>query len=180
VTLRPLVLAAALLGAAPAGAEVISSGPNGFELREQIQMVVPPAVAYAAFGRIGGWWSPAHSYSGKAANLSLSLVPGGCFCERLDNGGGVEHMRVAHTDPGKRIILTGALGPLLTEAVTAVMDVEVTRVAGGSRLVMTYRATGFARGNAATLAPAVDAVLGEQIGRLRSYAVASNRQTGAP
>ena len=48
-----------------------------------------------------------------AANLSLDAAPGGCFCERLPNGGGVEHMRVTYVEPGKRIVLTGSLGPLL-------------------------------------------------------------------
>jgi hypothetical protein len=66
--------------------------------------------------------------------------------------------------------MTGALGPLLFEAVTGVMDVRVERIAGGSRLILTYRAAGFARNNAAELAPAVDKVLGEQVKRFRTYA----------
>ena len=50
--------------------------------------------------------------SGNSANLSLALTPGGCFCERFPKGGGIEHMRVTYVDPGKRVVLTGALGPL--------------------------------------------------------------------
>ena len=36
-------------------------------------------------------------------------------------------MRVTYVDPGKRIVLTGALGPLLYEATTGVMDIQVKR-----------------------------------------------------
>ena len=33
-------------------------------------------------------------------------------------------MRVTYVDPGKRIVLTGSLGPLLYEATAGVMDVQ--------------------------------------------------------
>ena len=170
--MRTIVLALAVGAAAPADAEVVSADPHAFEVRETINMIVPPAQAYAAFGQVGGWWSKAHSDSGNSANLSLELRPGGCFCERLDGGGGVEHLRVSMVQPGEHVVLTGALGPLLGEAVAGVMDVEFKPIAGGSRVIIGYRAAGFARGNAATLAPAVDAVLGEQAKRLRAFATA--------
>ena len=68
--------------------------------------------------------------------------------------------------PGERIVLTGSLGPLLYEATTGVMDVKFERIAGGTRVTMNYRAAGFAKGGAATMAPLVDQVLGEQMKRL--------------
>jgi uncharacterized protein YndB with AHSA1/START domain len=173
---RHLILAAVLLGAGSAAqAEVVSAGPNGFEVRHVIQIVAPPATAYSAFGQIGGWWAKGHTYSGDSANLRLSLTPGGCFCERFPDGGGIEHMRVTYVDPGKRVVMTGALGPLLYEAVAGVMDVQVERIAGGARLTLDYRAAGFAKGNGATLAPLVDQVLAEQVKKLRAFAVASSR-----
>ena len=98
--------------------------PNGFEVRHSINMVIPAEQAFAAFGQIGDWWSKDHTYSGDAAPFSLQLRPGGCFCERLDDGGGIEHLRVAYVQPGERVVLTGALGPLLFEATTGVMDVR--------------------------------------------------------
>ena len=55
-------------------------------------------------------------------------------------------MRVAYVVPGERMVLTGALGPLLYEATTGVMDVKVERIAGGSRVTLNYRAAGFANG----------------------------------
>jgi uncharacterized protein YndB with AHSA1/START domain len=173
--MRTLLLGLLLLAAAPASAEVVSAGPNGFELKHSVQLVAPPATVYAAFGRIGGWWAKGHTYSDDSANLRLSLTPGGCFCERLPNGGGIEHMRVTYVDPGKRVVMTGSLGPLLYEATAGVMDVQIERLAGGARFTLNYRAAGFANGGAEKLAPLVDQVLAEQVKRFRTFATSSSR-----
>ena len=171
--MRLFMLAVLLASATPAAAEVVSSGPNGFEIRHSANLVVPQAAAFAAIGKVQDWWSKDHTYSGNAANLSLDLRPGGCFCERFDGGGGIEHLRVTYVQPGERITLSGALGPLLFKAVSGVLDIQVERIAGGSRITMNYRVAGFARGNGADLAPAVDRVLAEQMKRLRTYAAAA-------
>lgn len=168
--MRSILFASLLMVSAPATAEVASAGAHGFEVRETVNLVIPVGQAYAAFGRLGAWWSDEHSYSGKAANMRLSLQPGGCFCESMPEGGGVEHMRVAVVQPGERIVMTGALGPLLYEGTAGVMDVRFERIAGGSRVIMTYRAAGFANGNGDKMAPLVDSVLGEQLKRFRAYA----------
>lgn len=161
---------AAAFAAVPAQAEVVSASPNGFHLRQSLSLKVPPARAYAAFANIGRWWGADHTYSGKAANLSLSLTPGSCFCERLDNGGGIEHLRVTYADPGKRAVLTGALGPLLYQAVAGAMDLQFKPSGAGTELVMDYRVAGFAAGGADKLAPLVDKVLAEQFGRYAAFA----------
>ena len=168
--MRVLIPAACLLLATPAAAEVVSAGSNGFEVRHSVNLVIPQQKAFEAFSRIQDWWSKDHTYSGDASHLSLQLRPGGCFCEQLDNGGGIEHMRVTYVQPGERAVLTGALGPLLYEAAAGVMDIKVERIAGGSRITMDYRAAGFAKGGAAEMAPIVDKVLGDQMKRLRVYA----------
>jgi len=168
--MRFALLLPTLLMTAPASAEVVSSGPNGIEVQQVVNLVVPQPSAYAAFGQIGQWWNKEHTYSGDAARLSLQLRAGGCFCEHLDGGGGVEHMRVTLLRPGEEVVLTGGLGPLLYEATSGVMDVKFERIAGGSRVTMNYRAAGFARGNGAEMAPLVDQVLAEQMKRYRSYA----------
>jgi uncharacterized protein YndB with AHSA1/START domain len=169
--LRPAFISLVFL-AVPAQAEVVSANAHGFEVRHAVQTVIPQPAAFDAFGQVSQWWSKDHSYSGDSANLSLSLHPGGCFCERLPGGGGIEHMQVAYVVPGERVVLTGSLGPLLYEATTGVMDVKVERIAGGSRLVMNYRAAGFANGGAEKMAPLVDQVLGEQMARFRKHAAA--------
>ncbi len=173
--MRSLFVGTLLLAATPASAEVVSASPHGFELRHSINLVVPQPRAYAAIGQVQSWWSKDHTYSGDASRLSLQLRPGGCFCERLDDGGGVEHLRVTFIEPGERVVLTGGLGPLLFEATTGVMDFKVERIAGGSRITMNYRAAGFARGNAPELAPAVDKVLAEQMKRMRAFAAGGKR-----
>lgn len=171
-----LIIALGLLAAsAPAAAEVIGASANGFEVRQVVPLVIKPEVAFQAFASLPAWWDPQHTYSGKAENLSLTLAPGGCFCERFPKGGGIEHMRVTYVDPGKRIVLTGALGPLLYEATAGVLDVQVKSTAGGSQLTLDYKAAGFANGGADKLAPIVDQVLAEQLRRYRRYATARPR-----
>ena len=166
-----VVLALVLMAAStPAAADVVNASPNGFEIRETVPLVAPPEVAFAAFARVGAWWNKDHTYSGNSANLSLALTPGGCFCERIpESGGGIEHLRVAYVEPGKRVVLTGSLGPLLFEAVAGTMDVQVKSTGSGSELTLSYRAAGFARGGADKLAPLVDKVLTEQLKRYRAY-----------
>ncbi|HKX92106.1 MAG TPA: ATPase [Sphingomicrobium sp.] len=158
------------MATAPASAEVISASANGFEVSETVNLVVKPEVAFASFGNIGAWWGKDDTYSGNSANLSLALAPGGCFCERIpESGGGIEHMRVTYVEPGKRVVLTGSLGPLLYEATAGVMDVQVKSTGSGSQLTLNYRAAGFAKSDAAKFAPLVDQVLGEQLKRLRAF-----------
>lgn len=174
--MKYLALSALLAAATPVSAEVVNASSNGFEVRETVPLVVPPDVAFRAFGDLPSWWDPEHTYSGSSSNLRLELVAGGCFCERMPKtGGGVEHMHVVFVDPGKRVVLTGPLGPLLYEATTGVMDVQVKTIAGGSQLTLDYKVAGFANGGADKLAPAVDGVLAEQMKRFRTYATARPR-----
>ncbi len=173
--MRYFAALALLLVPAAASAEVVSASANGFEVRQTVNLVVKPEAAFAAFQNVGGWWDDEHTYSGSSANLRLSLAPGGCFCEQFPKGGGIEHMRVAYVEPGKRVVLTGSLGPLLYEATSGVMDVQVKSTGGGSQLVMTYRAAGFFKGGAEKLAPQVDQVLATQMRRFRAFAASRPR-----
>ena len=163
--MRCLLLLSAFL-AAPAVAEVKSASGNSFSIEHKAVVPVAPARLFASFGEVGRWWNPEHSYSGKAGNLTMDLRAGGCFCEKLPGGGGIEHLRIVYVDPGKRVVLTGALGPLLYEAVNGVMDVQIKPSGPGSELTLSYKATGFAGGGADKLAPVVDRVVGEQVQRL--------------
>lgn len=165
-----LIGAIALLAAAPTSAAVVGAGPNGFEVRETVNLVVPPDVAMSSFAELPKWWDPEHTYSGDSSNLRLELRPGGCFCERFPDGGGVEHMRVTYVDPDGHIVLTGSLGPLLYEATTGVLDAKVERAAGGSQLTLDYKVAGFANGGGEKMAAVVDKVLADQMKRLRTYA----------
>jgi hypothetical protein len=159
----------------PAAADVVNASSNGFEIRHTVNLVVKPEVAFQAFGNVAAWWNPEHTYSGSSANLSLTLTPGGCLCERFPKGGGIEHLHVTFVDPGKHLVLTGALGPLLYEATTGVLDVQVKSTGGGSQLIFDYRAAGVYKGGADKLAPIVDQVLADQVKRYRTFATARPR-----
>lgn len=173
--MRSFVFGILILPAAPAAADVVNASSTGFEIRHTVNLVVKPDVAFQAFGNVAAWWNPEHTYSGSSANLSLTLTPGGCLCERFPEGGGVEHMRVTFVDPGKHLVLTGALGPLLYEATTGVLDVQIKSTGGGSQLIFDYRAAGFYKGGADKLAPIVDQVLAGQVKRYRTFATARPR-----
>ena len=171
--MRALLVLPALLLVTPASATVLNAGEHGFEVENSVNLVVPQPEAFASFGQVGQWWNKEHTYSGDGKRMSLQMRPGGCFCEPLENGGGIEHMRVTYVQPGERVVLTGSLGPLLYEATTGVMDVKFERIAGGSRVTMNYRAAGFANGGAETKAALVDQVLADQLKRYRAYAAAA-------
>lgn len=174
--MRMVPLMVALFVSSPAAAEVLNAGDHGFEVQQSVSLVVPQQAAYDAFGHIGGWWDKEHTYSGDAGRMSLRLIPGGCFCETTDKGGGVEHMRVTYVQPGERIVMTGSLGPMLYEATAGVMDIKFERIAGGTRVTMNYRVAGFAKGGAAAMAPLVDQVLGVQMKRYRIFAAAGGEK----
>ena len=158
-----LTALASLAIAAPSAARVVSSDAHGMIIEHSTNVAAPQMATWTMVGRIGQWWSKDHTYSGDAANLSLDPRPGGCFCERFPGGGGIEHMRVTYVQPGEKLVMTGALGPLLYEAVAGVLEIEVKKAGAGSKLIVRYKASGFAAGNAAELAPVVDKVLGQQV-----------------
>lgn len=161
-----MIAATILLAAGPATAAVKSSTPAGFELESKAVVKASPAEAYAAAGRLGEWWNPSHTYSGKAANLSFDPRAGECFCERTDEGGTIEHGRIVYAQPGQALRLHGALGPLQASGVTGSLTWAFKAVPGGTEITQTYVVGGYVPGGADKLAPPVDRVMSEQFGRL--------------
>jgi uncharacterized protein YndB with AHSA1/START domain len=172
-------LAALLLAASPAAfacAEVVDVGDNGFAVQQSVTVAGDPAKAWAAAVAVGKWWDPEHTYSGDAANLSLDARPGGCWCEKLPDKGGVEHMRVVFASPGKLLRLDGGLGPLQAMAVAGTMTWTFTPARnGGTTVALTYLVGGYNRGGFKEISGGVDAVLHSQIERYKRYA-----DTGKP
>lgn len=166
--------ALALAFAGAAQAEVADKNPNGFRLKYQAQVAAPPDKVFKALGEIGRWWSDAHTYSGKAANLSMPLTANACYCEALPPGGGVRHGVVDLVIPNQQVRVSAALGPLQDEGVSAAWSFYLKPKDGGTELLMTYHVGG-ARDFVVTLAPKVDEVMGEGFRRLRTYA-----ETGKP
>jgi uncharacterized protein YndB with AHSA1/START domain len=174
--MRSAVVAAvlALSFAGAAQAEVVDRGPNGFRLKHQAQVAAPPEKVFKALAEIGRWWSDAHTYSGKAANLSMPLTANACYCETLPSGGGVRHGVVELVIPNRQLRVNAALGPLQDEGVSAAWTFYLKPQDGGAELLMTYHVGG-ARDFVVTLAPKVDEVMGEAFRRLTTYA-----ETGKP
>jgi uncharacterized protein YndB with AHSA1/START domain len=160
---KAFAIAIAALLAVPAAAEVKSSSSAGFELENRRTVRVSPSEAFAALRRISGWWSKDHTYSGDAKNLSLGLEAGNCFCERIPDGGTVEHMRVVQSRPGRLLRLQGGLGPLQAEAAMGTLTFMLKPVPGGTEITQSYIVGGYIRPGAERLASPVDKVLAQQL-----------------
>lgn len=165
--LPALVLILALAG--PAAAEVKSATPNGFEVVSIVTIAAPADRVYSALGEVGRWWDPTHTFSREAANLSLDLRAGGCFCERLKDGGSVQHLEVVYAAPGAGLRLRGALGPLQMEGVDGTLAWTLKPAEGGASVTQSYVVGGYIRGGMEQWAPRVDRVLDEQLQRLKSF-----------
>jgi hypothetical protein len=170
--IKTVLLALALACTAPtlAHAEVLTSSPGGFIVRQVMSVPTTPDVAYRKFVDVAGWWSSEHTFSGDAKNLSMTPRADGCWCEKLPHGGFVRHMAVVYAAPGKTIRFNGGLGPLQEMAVNGAM--QVTFEADGSRtnVTLTYAVGGYSPNGLGPLAPLVDGVLGQQMLRYREFA----------
>lgn len=160
-----------MLAAAPASASVAAATDTAFVVEQKLAIAAPPARVWDALVHIGGWWEGAHSYSGDAANMTIDPRPGGCWCEKVGNGG-VEHMRVIYVAPGSTLRLAGGLGPLQAVPVNGVLTIEIKPAGTGSEVAVTYGASGYMPGGLGAVAPMVDAVLGAQWAALKRAAEA--------
>ncbi len=167
-------LPALLLGGRSANAEVVQKTPQGFVVREVIEVQASPEKVWTTLAIPAQWWNPEYSFSGSAENFSLDLTPGGCLCEKLPSSsrgsaaraGGVAHMRVAYVEPGRVLRMTGALGPLQSEAVSGVWTITLKSVGGKTRVLFEYIVGGFMRYTTDQIAPVVDKIVASQLSRL--------------
>jgi uncharacterized protein YndB with AHSA1/START domain len=173
--LLALSLLCAML-AAPLRGEVTESTATGFSIRHTAAVNAPAEKVYAALtDKVGSWWDPAHTFSHDARNLSVDAKPGGCFCERLADGGGVQHMMVVYASPGKLLRLTGAIGPLQEGALAGTMTWNLSQSTGGTSVELIYAVGGFRVGGFRDIPTVVDGVLRGQLGRLKAFV-----ETGHP
>ena len=152
--------------AAPVQAEVLQSSELGFVTSDSTIVKAAPDEVWDDLVEPSEWWNPDHSYSLDAENFYLDAYEAGCFCESLPDDGFAEHMRVIHAAPGKLLRMSGALGPLQSEAITGTLSIVLTPVDGGTKIEWTYVVTGYGRFPMQAIAPAVDAVQSEQLMRL--------------
>lgn len=164
--------------AAEASAAVSSSSPAGFEVKLEVPLTAARADAYAKLFEVGKWWNDAHSYSGSASNMTIAREPGGCFCEKLKDGGFVRHMSVESVMAPALLRLSGALGPLADFGAHGMLTFQLSATDDGkaTTLVATYIVGGY---NAASglqeMAGPVDGVLKEQLDRFKRFV-----ETGKP
>jgi uncharacterized protein YndB with AHSA1/START domain len=165
-----LILGLSLV-ASGARAEVAERWDTGFKLVNVVQVSAPPDRVYQALGEIGRWWDPEHSYGG---TMSLELRPGGCWCEPTA-GGGVRHGAVEMALPGQTLRLSGGLGPLQQEGLSAVLTYQLNAKDGGTEVTQTYMIGG-ARPDVIKQFPApVDGVIKAALLRFERYV-----ETGKP
>lgn len=164
------------LAAVPAYAEVHDSSAAGFAVRATATVPAPADQVWDELLDPAEWWSGSHTFSGDAANLSLDPRAGGCFCEILPNAtdktalprGGVQHMQVVYLEKPRILRLSGALGPLQSEPVVGALTFVIKAEDGKTRINAEYVVGGYMRIPSSRMAPLVDKVIGEQLGRLAS------------
>lgn len=158
-----------------AQADVVDIAPNGFEVQHHAHIAAAPDRIYAALIEPKHWWSGEHSFSGDAANFTLDAHAGGCWCETLPGGGSVQHMVVVFAAPGKMLRLRGALGPFQGTGTNGALTWTIKAAGDGSDVTVDNTTGGYMKGGFAQIAPAADAVVGEQLTRLKAYV-----ETGSP
>lgn len=172
---RVALLVVAAVAAPRAGATVLEVGAGGFALRNEVVIAAPAGKVWKALVRPGRWWDSEHTYSGDARRMSLDARPGGCFCEQLDNRGGIAHGEVVYADPGKVLRLVGSLGPLQQDGVAGSLTWSLKEEGGVTTVTQMYSVGGYRQGGFTEMAPLVGQVLLTQLQRLQRYV-----ETGTP
>jgi hypothetical protein len=176
---KSISLLLVLLASQPAAGEVTDAAANGFTTVNEVTVDASRAAAWKAALDIGKWWSPDHTISGDARRLSIDASLQGCFCESLGRKAGVVHLVVTTVMPETSLRMTGGLGPLGLMGVDGNMTWDFADVDGGTSVRMTYAVGGYAASGMDRMAPAVDAVLGEALDRLKAYIETGNPETAA-
>ncbi|MEC7399296.1 MAG: SRPBCC family protein, partial [Pseudomonadota bacterium] len=172
-------LAATLLASAgQLQAEVVSTTPTGFVTRDTAQIAAPPMAVWLALTKPADWWNDEHTWSGDAANLTLTPQAGGCFCETIPGGdagsasamdGSARHATVVQAFPLKVMRLRGGLGPLQGEPAEGVLTITLKEIPGGTRVLWEYNVGGPMRFEIPMISAAVDQVMSQQLAGLRSH-----------
>lgn len=161
----------AALAGGEARCDVLEATPSGFAVKTTVTIAASRAKVYDALvNAVARWWDPAHTYSADAKNLSIEPRPGGCFCERLPDQGGVQHAMVVLAIPGKTLRMVGGLGPLQESGLAGSLTWELADREVSTDVSWTYSVGGYRQGGLQALAPIVDSVLGGQLRRLKSFA----------
>jgi len=152
-----------------AAADVMETSPNSFTVESSVVIRAAADPAYVMLTKPDAWWDPAHTWSGDARNLSIDARAGGCFCEKLPNGGSVEHGRVLFAQPGKLLRFDASLGPFQSMAVKGVLTFSFKTEGQATRVTVNYRVAGTFTMESAKLAPGADGMLAGQMQRFKLF-----------
>ena len=175
LTIRAIFAIAALCSVTAARAEVTNTADNGFTVQHQTVIAGDAEAVWKAMIAPSRYWNGDHSWTGNAENFYLVPQAGGCFCELIrttsaDNikssDGSVQHMRVIYAHNNKMLRMSGALGPLQSEAVVGTLTMQLQPQGGSTVVRFTYKVGGYMEFAIDQIAPAVDGVIGEQLARL--------------
>lgn len=166
------------MAASPVSAEVVSTTADGFVTRATAEVAAEPLAVWLALIKPGEWWSSDHTWSGDAANMTLTPQAGGCFCERIPGAdgedgfaidGSAHHATVVQAFPLNVLRLRGGLGPLQGEPATGILTITLKEIDGGTRVLWEYNVGGPMRYEIAKISGAVDAVMTQQLMGLRDH-----------
>lgn len=172
---RAILAMAALGGTGTARAEVTNTADNGFTVQHRAVITGDAEAVWKAMTAPSRYWNADHSWTGDAGNFYLVPQAGGCFCEliRTTSGdniksseGSVQHMRVIYAHNNKMLRMSGALGPLQSEAVTGTLTMQLQPQGQSTVVRFTYKVGGYMEFPVDQMATAVDGVIGEQLARL--------------
>lgn len=172
---QAILAMAALATVTPARAEVTNTADSGFTVQHQTLIDGNAEAVWKAMIAPSRYWNGDHSWTGDADNFYLVPQAGGCFCELIrttsaDNirtsDGSVQHMRVIYAHNNKMLRMSGALGPLQSEAVTGTLTMLLDPQGEKTAVRFTYKVGGYMELPVDQIAPAVDGVIGEQLTRL--------------
>lgn len=177
-----IIVTVALTSLSPlVNAAVTATSAGGFVSEHIVTIAAPRTRVFQALtDEVGRWWNPAHSYSGNSANFSIDARPGGCFCERL-NDGGVAHMTVVFVQRDAALRMLGGLGPLQAMSVSGSMTFTLSDTSQQTtRLHYTYAVGGYSPEGLGGLATPVDQVQLDQLERLRRYVETGDPEPASP
>lgn len=166
---------AALCGVTSARAEVTNIADNGFTVQHEAVISADAEAVWKAIIAPSRYWNGDHSWTGNAENFYLVPQAGGCFCELIrttsdgnikSSDGSVQHMRVIYAHSNRMLRMSGALGPLQSEAVTGTLTMQLQPQGGSTKVRFVYKVGGYMEFPTDQIAPAVDGVIGEQLTRL--------------
>lgn len=158
-------------------AEVNFVSANSFSITNTSTSRTNVEQVYSHFiQRVDKWWPKDHTWW--KGTLSIEEFAGGCFCERKDNAS-AQHMQVSFIEPGKKVVMTGGLGPLQEMGIYGALAWQFVSLENnqGTRVTLTYTASGSIHFNgkiasmedAKQLVSAVDQVQAQQLNALTAF-----------